>query len=1073
MHPIHALYPLSACALAATLLVAACGGGDATPPPSIAGSTGFAVDDYLSGATVICDTNGNGKVDTGEVSVTTDSSGFFKFSPACTATISVTGGINIDTKLPFTGTLKAPAGSTVVTPLTTLMAEGMTNDQVIAALGLSVGTDLKTVDPARKITGQLVNPDLMRKTLVLQQILQKTTESLAGLAASGGDAAKSAVYSEVAAAVAATLKTSTALVRGTASSSDAITAMVTAAIQRVAASTTLASAVVAGAKSVNPTAMAQVIAGSLKVQADAILNATESSLIATTKLVQSDTLIVIFVKTNAAALAAAPGAATSALAATLTAAVTQSTTGSSTPTTPTAPIVEGTLIASFDESTPLVVLGFEGADGSYIDDTPPAGGGTGKALHIVRSGTVVYAGVVVTVPTIPFASNRKTLTARVYSPKAGIPFVLKTEYSQGNGTGETQATAAVTVGWQTLSWVMADVDVTKAYSRIVILPQLGTATGSGIADNYFVDNVALAPAPAVTPPIGVEASCATAALQCIGFAESTIGTDSFGGLAASIANDPVTGASNKVLKIIKGPPNEPWAGTTIFTSAAAKSIDRAGFATSKSVTMRSYSGAAVGTKITLKFENSIDPNIFLIAQAVTTSQNAWETLTFNFATPTNGVYNAAAVYDKASILPAWSETGGTQPALTASTTFYFDELTYAVAVATPVPTPTPTPTPSGTVLLNFDNIVPTTIRDQTGIGATTTVTTTPPTGGGTGSALDVLRSGGEVYALAVLDVPAIPFTTTRKTLSARVYSPTAGIPMKIKLETTGATANSGDVAANETVVVGWQTLTWTFTSIDPTLSWTAIVLLPNIGTVDAPPGKHYYFDDITLSAATSTPTPTPTTTPIMAAGFNAANTTTNGGVWGTYAGDGGVTSGSGGGFADTNPAATPNYIYSYTQLSSASPAAYSYQGIYFQPPSTATVSAVSKTALNYTMGVNPEWFNASGGAKFVILISANVPGVSTATCDPKVSAVVQATSASAVAYSTPLSAFTGIAQNCGVASATVASILAGAVKQISFEADGGGASLAASGLNSNTNRSVAASGVFTTTLSVSPPIAFQ
>ena len=376
-------------------------------------------------------------------------------------------------------------------------------------------------------------------------------------------------------------------------------------------------------------------------------------------------------------------------------------------------------------------------------------------------------------------------------------------------------------------------------------------------------------------------------------------------------------------------------------------------------------------------------------------------------------------------------------------------------------------------MLNFDTAVPTRIRDDSGLGGTAAITATPPAGGGTGSALDLLRSGGEPYALAVIDVAAIPFTATRKTLSARVYSPTAGIPMKIKLETTGNTANSGDVSANEPVVAGWQTLTWTFTSIDPALAWTAIVLLPNIGTIDAPPGKHYYFDNIVLNAAASTPAPETSTTSIMAAGFNAANTTTNGGVWGTYAGDGGVTTGSGGGFADSNPPATPNYIYSYTELSGTAPAAYSYQGIFFQPPSAATVSAVGKTTLNYQMGVNPEWFSASGGARFVILISARVTGVSNPTCDPKVSAVVQATSAASVAYSTPLTAFTGIAQNCGVATVSVAQILAGAVKQISFEADGGGAALTASGLTSNTNRSVAGNGVFTTTISVAAPVGFN
>ena len=105
----------------------------------------------------------------------------------------------------------------------------------------------------------------------------------------------------------------------------------------------------------------------------------------------------------------------------------------------------------------------------------------------------------------------------------------------------------------------------------------------------------------------------------------------------------------------------------------------------------------------------------------------------------------------------------------------------------------------------------------------------------------------------------VPFTATRKTLSARVYSPTAGIPMNIKIE--AGAVNTGEVPANETVVVGWQTLTWTFSSADPTLTYNVIVLLPNQGTVDAPPGMTYYFDDITLLAASSGGGGT-TTTPV-------------------------------------------------------------------------------------------------------------------------------------------------------------------------------------------------------------------
>jgi hypothetical protein len=182
-------------------------------------------------------------------------------------------------------------------------------------------------------------------------------------------------------------------------------------------------------------------------------------------------------------------------------------------------------------------------------------------------------------------------------------------------------------------------------------------------------------------------------------------------------------------------------------------------------------------------------------------------------------------------------------------TYYFDDFTLLPAAVTPAPSPT------GTVVADFDTAVPV-VRGPDS-GGTGTITTTPPAGGGTGSALAVLRSDGAAWALNVLEA-TVPITADRKTLSARVYSPTAGIPIKIKLE--AGTSNTGDVAANEAVVVGWQTLTWTFTTADPTKTYNVLVLLPNIGTVDAAPGKTYYFDNIILlgGAGTTPVTPAPT-----------------------------------------------------------------------------------------------------------------------------------------------------------------------------------------------------------------------
>jgi hypothetical protein len=160
--------------VAVALALTACGGSGSSPTVS----SGKAVDGYLGGATAICDVNNNGVADTGEATVTTSATGDYSFSPACGAVIVVKGGTNIDTGFVFKGQLKAPAASTVVTPLTTLIT-GKTPAEVaatLASLGLPADTDLTKTDPA---DGK--HFELMKVTLAVQQIVQQLANSFASV----------------------------------------------------------------------------------------------------------------------------------------------------------------------------------------------------------------------------------------------------------------------------------------------------------------------------------------------------------------------------------------------------------------------------------------------------------------------------------------------------------------------------------------------------------------------------------------------------------------------------------------------------------------------------------------------------------------------------------------------------------------------------------------------------------------------------------------------------------------------------------------------------------------------------
>ena len=128
-----------------------------TITPSASQQLGRVVDGYIAGATVFADANGNGILDGNEVSTTTNADGSFTLNGG-SGPLVMFGGIDISTGLPFQGTLKAPEGSTVVTPLTTLVAalveSGQTTDDAQAAVKTALGladVDLTTYDAVASV----------------------------------------------------------------------------------------------------------------------------------------------------------------------------------------------------------------------------------------------------------------------------------------------------------------------------------------------------------------------------------------------------------------------------------------------------------------------------------------------------------------------------------------------------------------------------------------------------------------------------------------------------------------------------------------------------------------------------------------------------------------------------------------------------------------------------------------------------------------------------------------------------------------------------------------------------------
>jgi len=485
-------------AATAAVLLAACGGGgnSSLTPVTYTPTSGIALDGYLRFAKVVCDSNDNGVPDAAEATVytlgSTADSGKFTFPQGCANhVILVTEGTNADTGQLFNGMLKAPAGATVVSPLTTLMAAGMTQDQVITTLALPPGSDLLHIDP-------LAQTDLTmyKKALAVQQVLQKTTELVVGLGNVVGSAAVLPIYSTVTAALVAELQSGSAtpaplMSSGTAMDLAVVKSAVLRAVQSIAAAPTVNAAVKTALAGMNAAALAEVAGAGIQVQGQNLLAASSTGLTSATTAAQSSTYITDYVKSVADQLVGTPSSTVvSNLGNTLASDVA---TGNNS-------IVVGatdTVLVSFDEATPAFTG--MGAYGGALPTTPAAPtGGSGNALQIEKPvGPDTWGGVYFSVAPIPFTADRKKISARVYSTRADAVIKFKVEVAGGTNVEIASSPTGPANTWSTVTWDFSAVDITKSYTVMAITPD-PTVVTSG--QSYYIDNITLlaAPTPSTT-----------------------------------------------------------------------------------------------------------------------------------------------------------------------------------------------------------------------------------------------------------------------------------------------------------------------------------------------------------------------------------------------------------------------------------------------------------------------------------------------------------------------------------------------------------------------------------------------
>ena len=176
--------------------------------------TGFVIDDYISGANVFFDANKNGIADPNEPKGTSDGKGAFGFDiPFSTfdtnknnkldpneGNLVAFGGTDIGTSLPLETPLKATADATVITLLTSIVAEladrGLSvneaNAKVTSAFGIPTNIPINYVDPIAATLGQQPGGKaVLTAMLVAQNSITQTAGLIEGASnLSMGDAVK-------------------------------------------------------------------------------------------------------------------------------------------------------------------------------------------------------------------------------------------------------------------------------------------------------------------------------------------------------------------------------------------------------------------------------------------------------------------------------------------------------------------------------------------------------------------------------------------------------------------------------------------------------------------------------------------------------------------------------------------------------------------------------------------------------------------------------------------------------------------------------------------------------------------
>ncbi len=470
---------------------------------------------------------------------------------------------------------------------------------------------------------------------------------------------------------------------------------------------------------------------------------------------------------------------------------------------------------------------FGGGESTVIANPDPGGiNASGQVVQMTRSDASDFGGSTLALPEGVDWSQGETFRMKVWSRRP-VPVLFKVE-----GTPATERSGDHSGGsvWQELCFDFTGDNAGTPVTGISVFFDLGTVGDVGNDPEnwtFYYDDIEQTTEPCPTPTaVDFEGDPGSYSFADFGGGESTV-----------IANPDASGlnTSARVVQMTRTSESD-FGGSTL---ALPDGVD---WTQGEVFRMKVWSQRVVPVLFKVEgsppAERSDDHD----------GGSAWQELCFDFTgdnagPPVTGIsifFDLGTVGDVANNPDDW--------------TFYYDDI-----VQTSEPCPVAPPAPDFTTI-TFDD--PATTYTLTDFGGTASTVTNDPAGGTNQVVLTVKSDTAEVWAGTTVStlpgetVPVIPLDASNTEMSVRVYSPDAGIPVRLKIEDASNGAVSVETEALTTAVNTWETLTFDFaseaagtTAFDPAAAYNKISIFFNFGTDGATAGeKTYYFDDIAVGA---------------------------------------------------------------------------------------------------------------------------------------------------------------------------------------------------------------------------------